>query len=122
MTDLLSGCVYRFLESRRDVCLATTACKVIRSIYEYPQVLDVFGLLAPSNYLRALGRDLFLMPVGITGVIVRHLVTRSIGMLSFVHRVNDFCSIFATLNFLYFVVNIFLLFFHVLRKKKGIII
>ena len=91
-SDLLSGCGYRSLESRRDVCLATTALKVVRSIYECPQLLDAFGLLALSNYLRARGRDLFQVPVGRTDVIVRHPVTRSIGMLNFVHRENDVIS------------------------------
>ena len=91
-SDLLSGSGYRSLESRRDVCLATTAFKVVRGIYECPQLLDAFGLLAPENYLRARGRDLFQVPVGRTDVIVRHPVTRSIGMLNFVHRANDVIS------------------------------
>ena len=84
----LSGHGYRSLESRRDVCLATTAFKVVRGIYECPQLLDAFGLLAPSNYLRARECDLFMMPMGRTDVIVGHPVLRSVGMLNFVHRDN----------------------------------
>ena len=47
-SDLISGCDYRSLKSRRDVCLATTAFKVVRGIYECPQLFYAAGFLTAT--------------------------------------------------------------------------
>ena len=48
-SNLLSGCGYRSLESRRDVCLATTAFKMVRGIYKCTQLFGALRLLAHGN-------------------------------------------------------------------------